>query len=199
MQFLDKLPDTLIYFLLGASAFVENVFPPIPGDTITAFGAFLVGTERLDFFGVYLSTVVGSLIGFMFLFWVGGLLGRRFFLERDYWFFKAQDIIKAEAWFKKHGYLLILLNRFFPGVRSVISVAGGISRLKTKTVILLALVSCSVWNLIWIFFGYMLGSNWDVARDQMARIMGRYNLAVVILFVVVVLFFVVRKIVRKHR
>lgn len=199
MQFLDKLPDALIYFLLGASAFVENVFPPIPGDTITAFGAFLVGTERLDFFGVYLSTVVGSLIGFMFLFWVGGLLGRRFFLERDYWFFKAQDIIKAEAWFKKHGYLLILLNRFFPGVRSVISIAGGISRLKTKTVILLALISCSVWNLIWIFFGYMLGSNWDVARDQMARIMGRYNLAVVILFVVVVLFFVVRKIVRKHR
>lgn len=199
LQFLDKLPDALIYFLLGASAFVENVFPPIPGDTITAFGAFLVGTERLDFFGVYLSTVVGSLIGFMFLFWVGGLLGRRFFLERDYWFFKAQDIIKAEAWFKKHGYLLILLNRFFPGVRSVISIAGGISRLKTKTVILLALISCSVWNLIWIFFGYMLGSNWDVARDQMARIMGRYNLAVVILFVVVVLFFVVRKIVRKHR
>ncbi len=199
LQFLDKLPDALIYFLLGASAFVENVFPPIPGDTITAFGAFLVGTERLDFFGVYLSTVVGSLIGFMFLFWVGGLLGRRFFLERDYWFFKAQDIIKAEAWFKKYGYLLILLNRFFPGVRSVISIAGGISRLKTKTVILLALISCSVWNLIWIFFGYMLGSNWDVARDQMARIMGRYNLAVVILFVVVVLFFVVRKIVRKHR
>jgi membrane protein DedA with SNARE-associated domain len=199
LRFLDTLPNALIYFLLGASAFVENVFPPIPGDTITAFGAFLVGTKRLDFFGVYLSTVVGSLIGFMFLFWVGGLLGRRFFLERDYWFFKAQDIIKAEAWFKKYGYLLILLNRFFPGIRSVISIAGGISRLKTRRVILLALISCSIWNLIWIFFGYMLGSNWDMARDQMARIMGRYNLAVGILFGVVVLFFVVRKIVRKHR
>ncbi len=199
LRFLDTLPNALIYFLLGASAFVENVFPPIPGDTITAFGAFLVGAERLDFLGVYLSTVVGSLIGFMFLFWVGGLLGRRFFLERDYWFFKAQDIIKAETWFKKYGYLLILLNRFFPGVRSVISVAGGISRLKPHRVLLLALISCSIWNLIWIFFGYMLGSNWDVARDQMARIMGRYNLAVVILFGVVVLFFVVRKIVRKHR
>jgi membrane protein DedA with SNARE-associated domain len=199
LRFLDTLPNALIYFLLGASAFVENVFPPIPGDTITAFGAFLVGTKRLDFFGVYLSTVVGSLIGFMFLFWVGGLLGRRFFLERDYWFFKARDIIKAEAWFKKNGYLLILLNRFFPGVRSVISIAGGITGLKTRRVILLALISCSIWNLIWIFFGYMLGSNWDMARDQMARIMGRYNLAVGILFGVVVLFFVVRKIVRKHR
>jgi membrane protein DedA with SNARE-associated domain len=37
---LRSLPDLLIYFLLGLSAFVENLVPPIPGDTITAFGAF---------------------------------------------------------------------------------------------------------------------------------------------------------------
>jgi len=199
LDFLNTLPDTLIYFLLGLSAFVENVFPPIPGDTITAFGAFLVGTERLDFFGVYLSTVLGSLIGFMFLFWIGGLLGRRFFLERDFWFLKAQDIIKAEEWFRKYGYLLVLLNRFFPGIRSVISLAGGISGLKTHRVLLLALISCSAWNLMWIFVGYMLGSNWETVRDKMAELMAGYNLTVLILFGLVVLFFVIRKVVRKNR
>ncbi|MFH1242143.1 MAG: DedA family protein [Pseudomonadota bacterium] len=181
------------------SAFVENVFPPIPGDTITAFGAFLVGTNRLHFLGVYLSTVSGSLMGFMFLFWVGGLLGRRFFLERDYWFFKAQDIIKAENWFRRYGYLLILLNRFFPGIRSVISIAGGISRLKISRVLLLALISCGAWNLIWIFFGYMLGSNWETVRDRMAQIMARYNLVVLILVGLAVLFFAIRMIVKRHR
>jgi membrane protein DedA with SNARE-associated domain len=199
LDFLNTLPNTLIYFLLGVSAFVENVFPPIPGDTITAFGAFLVGTKRLHFFGVYLSTVLGSVSGFMFLFWIGDLLGRRFFLERDYWFFKAQDIIKAEEWFRKYGYLLILMNRFFPGIRSVISIAGGISRLKIHRVLLLALISCGAWNLIWIFFGYMLGSNWETARDKMANIMARYSLTVLILFGLVVLFFVIRNVVRKHR
>ena len=60
LDFLNSLPDGLIYLLLGVSAFVENVFPPVPGDTITAFGAFLVGTQRLSFFGVYLSTTAGS-------------------------------------------------------------------------------------------------------------------------------------------
>ena len=199
LDLLNTLPNTLIYFLLGLSAFVENVFPPIPGDTITAFGAFLVGTERLDFFGVYLSTVLGSLIGFMFLFWIGGLLGRRFFLERDFWFLKAQDIIKAEEWFRKYGYLLVLLNRFFPGIRSVISLAGGISGLKTHRVLLLALISCSAWNLMWIFLGYMLGSNWETARDKMAELMAGYNLTILILFGSVVLFFVIRKVVRKNR
>ena len=112
LNFLNSLPDYLIYLLLGLSAFVENIFPPIPGDTVTAFGAILVGTQKINFLGVYLSTTIGSLFGFMSLFWIGTLLGRRFFLERDYRFFKARDIKRAEEWFRKFGYLIILLNRF---------------------------------------------------------------------------------------
>ena len=197
LDVLNSLPDFLIYFLLGLSAFVENVFPPIPGDTITAFGAFLVGTERLHFFWVYLSTTLGSLLGFMFLFWVGGILGRRFFVERDLWFFKARDITRAEEWFRKFGYLLILFNRFFPGIRSVISISGGISGLKTYRVALLALISCGVWNLIWITAGFMLGSNWETVKERMAYIMVRYNVAVFVLLAAVVLFFVIKKFTKK--
>ena len=119
-------------------------------------------------------------------------------MERDYWFFKAKEIIKAEDWFRRYGYLLILLNRFFPGVRSVISIAGGISRLKVPKVLLLALISCSAWNLIWIYFGYMLGSNWETVRDKMAHIMARYNLIILALLGLVVLFLVVRRVMRRR-
>lgn len=197
LEFLNSLPSTLIYVLLGLSAFVENVFPPIPGDTITAFGAFLVGTKRLHFFGVYLSTTIGSLSGFMFLFWVGGFLGRRFFIERDYRFFKAQDVIRAEEWFQKYGYSLVLLNRFLPGVRSVISIAGGISRLAFLRVTLLAFLSACVWNLIWIGFGYALGSNWETVKESMAYIMVRYNLAILVLAGLVILVLLIKRAKRK--
>jgi len=196
---LNSLPDFLIYFFLGLSAFVENVFPPIPGDTITAFGAFLVGTKRLHFFGVYFSTTLGSLAGFMFLFWVGSLLGRRFFIERDYWFFKAEDIFRAEEWYKKHGYFLVLLNRFFPGIRSVISIAGGISKLRAFKVAWIALISSCVWNLIWIAFGFMLGNNWETASDKMSYFLVRYNIAILILLGLVVVCFVVKKTIKNRK
>lgn len=191
--FLNSLPDSLIYFLLGLSAFVENVFPPAPGDTITAFGAFLVGTKRLHFFSMFVATTLGSLAGFMFLFWVGGVLGRRFFIERDYWCFKAEDIIRAEEWFRKYGYLLVLLNRFLPGIRSVISIAGGVSKLRVFRVTLFALISCCIWNLIWISLGYTLGSNWEVAKGRIEHIMARYNFAILIILALGILFFVVKK------
>jgi membrane protein DedA with SNARE-associated domain len=194
LSFLDSLPDSLIYFLLGLSAFVENVFPPAPGDTITAFGAFLVGTNRLQFPAMFISTTLGSLAGFMFLFWIGNLLGRRYFIERDFWYFKAEDIIRAEEWFRKYGYLLILLNRFFPGIRSVISIAGGISKLKILKVTVLALISCSVWNLIWISMGYSLGTNWETAKDKMEGIMAGYNVVFLGLLGILILFLIFRRV-----
>lgn len=195
----DALPDVLLYFLLGLSAYVENIFPPIPGDTITAFGAFLVGTGRLGFLGVYVSTTLGSLAGFMSLFWIGGLLGRKFFIQKDYRFFSAQSIVRAEKWFRKYGYLLILLNRFFPGIRSIISLAGGFSKLGIIRVTLLALISAGAWNLIWIAIGYSLGNNWEMVKAKMGRILFEYNMTFLIVAAVVVLFLVLRMIRKKRR
>jgi len=199
INYLNSLPDSLIYFFLGLSAFIENLFPPIPGDTITAFGAFLVGIGRLDFFGVYISTTLGSLLGFMSLFWIGGYLGQRFFIEKDYRFFKAKDIVKAEGWFRKYGYFLIALNRFFPGIRSVISIAGGISGLKVTWVILLALISCGVWNMIWIMLGYVLGTNWDTFEAKMSSILMKYNMTILILFIIFIALIILRKKYRRKK
>ena len=200
MQYVDRLfenlhriPDIALYVILGVSAFVENIFPPIPGDTITALGAFLVGTGRLSFFGVYLATTLGSLLGFLALFWIGMVLGRRFFIERDYRFFRAEDILRAEDWYRKYGYLLIAFNRFLPGIRSAISLAGGIARLKVNHVALLALASAAAWNLIWILMGYTLGSNWETVRASIAGIMVRYNITIFGLLGLIVLLLFIRK------
>ena len=193
LQFLRSLPDSLIYIMLGLSAFVENIFPPIPGDTITAFGAFLVGTGRLHFIGVYISTTLGSLAGFLCLFGIGGYLGRKFFIERDFRFFKAKDIIRAEDWFSRYGYFLLAVNRFLPGIRSAISLAAGITGFKTAWVVLLALLSCGVWNLGWILMGYVVGSNWELAKSHFAALMFKYNVTVFALFALVIILLIIRK------
>lgn len=197
LEYLDSLPNSLVYLFLGVSAFVENLFPPIPGDTITVYGAFLVGTGRLDFFWVYISTTIGSLLGFMFPFWLGLYLGRRFFIEKDYRFIKAEDIIKAEEWYRRYGYLLIGLNRFFPGIRSAISVAAGISKLRVIPVGFLAFGSCAVWNLVWISLGYALGSNWELFRLRMSQLIVKYHIFLLILFALFLLIFLIRKKIRK--
>ncbi len=199
LNYLQTLPDFLIYLFLGLSAFVENLFPPIPGDTITAFGALLVGIGGLNFFGVYFSTTLGSLLGFLCLFRIGGYLGRHFFIKNNFRFFKREDILKAEEWFGKYGYFLIALNRFLPGIRSAIAVVGGIQQLKGIRVTLLALLSCAVWNLIWILLGFGLGSNWEVIQARLSALRTTYYVSLLIVFGLFLVFFIVWKWARKRK
>ncbi len=196
LAYLHHLPEFLIYIFLGLGSFMENLFPPFPGDLVTVFGAFLIGAGRLTFFGVYVSTTFGSFLGFITLFRLGGWLGRRYFFRHDYRFFKKDNILKAEAWFKKYGYFIVLINRFLPGIRSVISITGGISGLNTPWVIILSFVSCALWNIIWIALGYALGNNWDTVKAEIASLFARYNLILFILFIVFVLFLIVKKRIR---
>ena len=193
LDHIDKLPAFVIYIVLGFGAFLENIFPPAPGDMIVAFGAFLVGAERLGFIGVFISTTIGSLLGFMTLFWLGGYLGRRFFIERDFFFFKKEDIIKAGNWFKKYRYFIVGFNRFFPGIRSVISIACGIYRLDRAKVFFLAFLSAALWNIIWMGIGYTLGSNWEMVEKELSTIFARYNFVVLSLLIVLFVYVIMRR------
>ena len=47
-QRLLELPDALLYATLFAAALVENVLPPVPGDTVVVFGGYLAGLGRLS-------------------------------------------------------------------------------------------------------------------------------------------------------
>jgi len=192
LEYLHQLPDYLIYISLGLSAFLENIFPPLPGDTIVLFGSFLVGIGRLSFLGAYLSTTAGSLVGFISIFFLGRYLGRRFFIERDYRFIKADNIIKAENWYRRYGYTIIVINRFIPGIRSVIALAGGISGLDSLKVAILALISGGLWNFIWTILGYSLGSNWDTFQADVTKIIWKYNITLLLIIGVVILLLLFR-------
>jgi membrane protein DedA with SNARE-associated domain len=196
---IESLPDWAIYVALGLSAFVENLVPPIPGDTITAMGAFLVGTGRLGFAGVYISTTAGGAAGFLAIYAIGAALGRRFFLEKDFLLFRARDIIRAEAWFIRYGYFLVAINRFIPGIRSAVSLAAGLSLLRPHLIALLSLLSCAVWNGIWIVFGYTLGSRWETVEARLPTVMGRYNATVAVLGALFILSLILFRLFRRKR
>ena len=67
---ISQVDPMLAYFILFVSAYEENTFPPVPGDTVTVIGAYLITTGKLSFTGVWLSTTFGSVLGFMTMFYI---------------------------------------------------------------------------------------------------------------------------------
>ncbi|MBP7734542.1 MAG: DedA family protein [Spirochaetes bacterium] len=190
--------DFFLYLFLFICAIIENLLPPIPGDTITVLGAFLVGTGRLSFLLVYASTTIGSVAGFMILVFLGRFLEREFFMKKNYRFFPASSIIAAERWFARYGYFVVLANRFLPGVRSVISLVSGITRLNMLKVLLLSVISAAVWNLIWIKIGFMLGNNWQTVREKAGSLIEGYNIVAGAIIALIVICLIIYKLIKKR-
>jgi len=177
------------YLVLFVSAIIENIFPPIPGDTVTVLGAYLITTGFLGFWGVYLSTTLGSVAGFFLMYLVGLRFGKSFLkskLRRRY--FQDARIEKVEGWFGRYGYGIIAANRFLSGTRSVISIFAGIFRLNWLRVVVLATISALIWNGALIYAGYQLGMNWG----KISALLGQYNKIVLLLTIVFIIFLVIR-------
>ena len=183
------------YLILFISAFVENVFPPIPGDTVTIVGAYLVGRGILNFWGVYIVTTAGSLLGFMSIyglaFWIEWKIIEKY---QPRWLSRSR-IVKVENWFRDHGYWIILFNRFLSGARSVISIVAGLSKMRFLPVFLLALLSCMTWNGALIYLGAILGRNWE----EIVSFLKLYNQIVILTIVVVLLIVILRKFILKRK
>jgi membrane protein DedA with SNARE-associated domain len=188
-----------LYLFLFGSSVLENLFPPVPGDTITVFGAFLVGIGKLDFFAVYAVTTLGSSVGFILLFYAGAFLEMEFFLNTRFKIFSSHKILAAEKWFSRYGYYVVLLNRFLPGVRSVISIAAGISGLNGMKVFLLSLVSAMGWNFLWIYTGYTLGNNWQIVQEKISIIIRNYNITAAVVVIAAGVLYYGFKMLKKNR
>lgn len=183
------------YVLIGFSAFLENIFPPIPGDMVNVFGAFLVGRGFLSFGAVLFSSTVGSLLGFMSLFYLG-YRGGEWYKSRQ----KESSMKKIEkvtVWMNRYGYWVILANRFLPGLRSIISFVAGFLKMSPLKVFGVSLISCLLWNTLLLYLGVLAGNNWETLLSQV----GRYSFIVFGVLVVVLLswlFFGLRRI-RRNR
>ena len=188
-EFFHSLEGWAGYVFLFFCSLGENLFPPMPGDTFVVLGAFLVGRGHMQFLPAYLAASAGSVLGFMILYFVGRRWGRRFFQGLGGRLFSQERLIKIDAWFDRYGVLVIAANRFLSGFRSVISLAAGMAKMDARVVLALCLVSTLVWNGIIMAAGLWVGEHWMV-------IMGHYQRIVFSLIALIILFFIIRSVIR---
>jgi membrane protein DedA with SNARE-associated domain len=164
--FLGRNNNPLGLLVLGATALIEYVFPPFPGDTITLFSAVLVTRYRWNLGLVFASVLAGSAVGAMIDYYVGVFLGARY---REGRFLRApavrQKVDVVIAAFRRHGEAYVALNRFLPAVRAVFFLAAGMAALRPLRVLFFALLSAAAWNALILGVGWGLGANWERIRS----------------------------------
>lgn len=152
---------------------IENLFPPIPSEVILTFGGFLTTYSKINPIGVIISATIGSLIGAIILYYFGTFIK-----------VKAKNLAKTNSWFTKYGNISVLVGRFVPIIRSLISIPAGINKMPFGIFIIYTTIGSLIWNIALVYAGVILGKNWVV----IANILNKYSNLVLIILVFIALY-----------
>ncbi len=188
-EWLSTREPVIVYLFLFFNSFFESLFPPYPSDAFVLVFAFIAGQGHFNPYLVYVFTVVGSIGGIMILYHLGKSKGNeliqlssRSFLGK---IFPIRLIEKARQKFIQKGDIIVLLNRFLPGMRAPICFAAGIVKIDSKKVFVYSLISVLAWNLFLVMVGFYVGSTWHEA----SQFLRNYNIIITLILLAILVIF----------
>jgi membrane protein DedA with SNARE-associated domain len=196
--FLDRLasmPVPAIYAALTIVAALENVFPPVPADTVVAFGSFLAARGQGTALGVFLCTWAGNVGGAMLIYALGRRYGaepleRRLLGDRA-----AEAESRLRALYGRYGLAALFISRFLPGVRAIVPPLAGALRVPAIRTAAAMGAASAIWYGVISYIAFRVGADWE----QLSGTVGRYGRASALVGAVIVLIAVAAWLVARRR
>jgi len=187
-MWLESLPPGPLYAIIGVLAGLENIFPPVPADSVIALGALLAGRGVLDawaVFGVTWGANVASAAGVYVL---ARRYGRAVFQGRVGSKLLPPHVLgHLENEYHRHGVWGIFLSRLLPVWRAVVPPFAGIAGLSPLRALIPLALASGVWYGAVTYFVVRLGSELDTVLVSLGRVNRVLGAAALVLLAVVAL------------
>lgn len=156
------------YLVLGLSAMLEYLVPPLPGDTIALFGVSLASSAGWSPWLIYAALNAGAIAGGQIAYYAGRWFGPRHRRPRFLRSKRAErELDRVIQLFRERGAIALALNRFVPAFRSVFFVGAGIAELPALSVLGWGTLSALLWNALVVGVGYALGATFGALEQGM--------------------------------
>lgn len=188
---LTDLYGAWVYAILFAIVFLETgvvVTPFLPGDSLLfAAGAIAAAPgSALNVHLLFLLLFVAAVAGDSLNYTIGDRIGPRVFREK--WrFLNRKHLLRAQAFYEKHGGKTIFLARFVPIIRTFAPFVAGIGTMSYRRFLMFNVVGGLVWVSLFLYAGYFFG-RLPVVRDNFSLVI----IAIIVLSVVPILVEVLR-------
>jgi len=147
----EHVDTRYIYVVLFSVAFIENVFPPFPGDTFTIIAGYMAALGKLAVLSTLAAVSLGTFVSVMLIYYISYRHGRPFLARKKYKFFTTRDIARVQTWFARFGAWTLIFSRFVVGGRVAIAVGSGMGRYPAGRMAIFSLISAV------LFHGTLIG------------------------------------------
>jgi membrane protein DedA with SNARE-associated domain len=169
LDWLASLPAALLYVVLAIFSALENIFPPVPADTVVAFGSFLAARGRGSLAGAFTATLIGNLAGAALMY----ALGRRFGadrIERRLGGGAGESAsLRLRSLYGRFGLAALFVSRFLPAVRALVPPFAGALRIPPVRAMVVMGSASAIWYGLIAVLAYRAGTNWERLQALIGR------------------------------
>lgn len=193
LQHLDYLNITLLMLL-------ESTVIPVPSELVVAPAAYYAAGGNLNVVLVVLVATIGADIGASINYVVARYVGRpvvyKFANSKvgHMCLLNEEKVKKSEEYFDKHGVAATLTGRLIPGIRHLISLPAGLTKMNYWKFLLYTTIGAGAWHAILAAMGWYLHS--IVPEDKLNETIEKYNTyiiaGIIAIVAIVIVFFVVK-------
>lgn len=176
------LPVAALYPALAVLAALENVFPPLPTDTVVALGTWLAARGDGSALLAFLATWVGNVAGAVGMYVVGRRHGAGWIHRRFPALSNARGEERLQRLYARYGIPALVVSRFIPGVRALVPPFAGALRVPALSAIAAMACASGIWYGFIAYIAYRAGTDWDALTRRIAhsgQVMGIAGAAVV--------------------
>lgn len=147
--------------VIFAVAFLDSVFPAVPGETMVIIGGVAAGTGDQNLAVVIAAGAVGAFAGDNLAYVLGdrasGFLRRTLFRGEK----GAARLAWAEEQLRVRGGLLLITARFIPGGRTLVTVSSGITHRPRRWFMTFVALAATIWASYAAMLGYIGGQAFE--------------------------------------
>jgi membrane protein DedA with SNARE-associated domain len=182
LQWLASLPTWSLYSALAVIAAAENVFPPLPADTVVAVGSFLAARGSGSLIGAATSIWAGNLLGAVGMYFVGRRYGSGRLLKR---LGGADAEARVAKMYASYGIWALLVSRFLPGVRAIVPPFAGALKIPLRQVLPAMAAASAVWYGAIAWIGFRFGQNLEQMQSVISSATRTSGIIAVVIVAVV--------------
>lgn len=164
MNWLSALLGNLNYGTIFFLMLLESTVIPVPSEFVVSPAAYHAAGGNLNVFLVILVATIGADCGATINYLAGYYLGRPIIYKfaNSKWghvcLLNQEKVEKSEKYFYNHGMVATITGRLIPGIRHLISIPAGLSKMRYWQFILYTTLGAGTWNCILATLGWYLHS-----------------------------------------
>lgn len=159
-----QIVNQLGYLGIFVGMSIESSFFPFPSEILLIPAGALVSQGKMNFYLLFASAILGSLAGAFFNYFFALHLGRRALEKLVSKYGKVvlisrNELDKTDNYFKHHGEITTFIGRLIPGIRQLISLPAGFSKMNLYRFSLFTALGAGFWSFILILTGWLADRN----------------------------------------